>query len=556
MEKYSPQYLIELLSKIIAPQQEVPLTELKYVVYVRKSSKGEEKQERSIQDQTDECREFAQKQNLRIKDVIQEQESAKDSGQRPKFNQMLTDIKNRKYDGIISWHPDRLARNMKEAGEIIDLLDKKVIKDLKFPSFSFYNDVDGKVLLGISFVLAKQYSEKLGKDIKRGVDKSVLEGKLPAQTKYGYYKDKATNRLYPDGNNFVIIKKAWDLKVEGKVNKEIADYINQCGFYKAVGRGNDTHKKYLFTENKLSEMFRNPFYAGVHKYGGSLVDLFSIYDFKPVISVEDFLKINNQLHDSEKEKLRKTRRGAILGGYLSKMVKCNSCGKYLRVAPTTKPSRAGNPIIYLRCMTEGCEKRNASARARVIDGFIQVFLESSDWLTTRSAHQKYLSEMQKYVENKNKELSSDKVVLMNKRTNLKDRVNKLKDSYISEKDEIFKKELKADLDDTKESLNNTLNEIDKLSEKIRENKNSILEFSEFYELFKNLPLLSTKLKKLKNKDQLARILFTNLTVELKKGDSLNSKVVDFELNSPFKELYNTQEISIGGAGGNRTHVRK
>jgi hypothetical protein len=33
-------------------------------------------------------------------------------------------------------------------------------------------------------------------------------------------------------------------------------------------------------------------------------------------------------------------------------------------------------------------------------------------------------------------------------------------------------------------------------------------------------------------------------------------VVGFELNLPFKELYNTNEILLGGVGGSRTRVRK
>jgi len=162
MDINTPTQLMELLTRLNAPQVDVPLTDLKYVIYVRKSTKGEDKQERSIDDQISECKAFADKQNLIVKDTIREQESAKDSGQRPLFNQMLADIRNHKFDGIIAWHPDRIARNMKEAGEVIDMLDKKELKDLKFPSFSFANDVDGKVLLGISFVLAKTVFRKVG----------------------------------------------------------------------------------------------------------------------------------------------------------------------------------------------------------------------------------------------------------------------------------------------------------------------------------------------------------------------------------------------------------
>lgn len=128
----------------------------KYVLYARKSTKGKERQERSLPDQIDDCTAYAKRLYLKIsRPYIQEKESAKDPDIRLKFRKMVDDVKKGNYDGIISWHPNRLARNMKEAGEIIDLLDKGIIKDLKFPSFSFENSSQGKVMLGISFVFIK-----------------------------------------------------------------------------------------------------------------------------------------------------------------------------------------------------------------------------------------------------------------------------------------------------------------------------------------------------------------------------------------------------------------
>jgi DNA invertase Pin-like site-specific DNA recombinase len=106
---------------------------------------------------------------INIVKIIKEKESAKEPNIRPKFRFMLDQIKKGKYDAILSWHPDRLSRNMMEAGEIIDLLDKKIIKSLKFPSFEFTNDPSGKMLLGMAFVLSKQYTDKLSTDVARGI---------------------------------------------------------------------------------------------------------------------------------------------------------------------------------------------------------------------------------------------------------------------------------------------------------------------------------------------------------------------------------------------------
>ncbi len=47
---------------------------------------------------------------------------------------------------------------MLEGGEIIDLIDQGIIKDLKFKTHFFTKDANGKMLLGMTFVLSKQYS--------------------------------------------------------------------------------------------------------------------------------------------------------------------------------------------------------------------------------------------------------------------------------------------------------------------------------------------------------------------------------------------------------------
>ncbi len=148
--------------------------------------------------------------------MLQEAESAKHSDTRPKFKELLENIiKKGKYDSILAWHPDRLARNMKDAGVIIDLVDKNIIKDLKFVSFMFENNASGKMFLGITFAISKQYSDKLSDDVSCGNRLSIEEGKYINKAKHGYFKD-ADQFLRPDENNFTLIRTAFQMRLEGK----------------------------------------------------------------------------------------------------------------------------------------------------------------------------------------------------------------------------------------------------------------------------------------------------------------------------------------------------
>jgi DNA invertase Pin-like site-specific DNA recombinase len=109
--------------------QEINRAELNYAVYVRKSSEEEsEKQLKSIGDQILDIKEkILEPLKITHFRIIKEEHSAKEADTRQEFKDLLVDLRTGKYQGLIAWHPDRLARNMKEAGEVIDMLDKRQI---------------------------------------------------------------------------------------------------------------------------------------------------------------------------------------------------------------------------------------------------------------------------------------------------------------------------------------------------------------------------------------------------------------------------------------------
>ena len=83
---------------------------IKYIAYCRKSTDEPDRQILSIEAQVAELEEFTAKENLKIVSFVTESKTAKEPG-REKFAQVLEVIENGGATGIISWHPDRLARN-------------------------------------------------------------------------------------------------------------------------------------------------------------------------------------------------------------------------------------------------------------------------------------------------------------------------------------------------------------------------------------------------------------------------------------------------------------
>jgi len=108
----------------------------KLILYARKSTDTEDKQVLSIEAQLNELRRFARDNHLVVVDEMIEKRTAKMPG-RPVFNSLLSRIKNGEASGILAWHPDRLARNSVDGGEIVYLIDTGLISKLVFPTFWF-----------------------------------------------------------------------------------------------------------------------------------------------------------------------------------------------------------------------------------------------------------------------------------------------------------------------------------------------------------------------------------------------------------------------------------
>ena len=88
-------------------------------MYVRKSTEQDEKQALPIESQVNEMRELAQREGLYIVETKKESHSAKAAGMRPVFNELVAEIQSGKFNGILTWAPDRIARNAGDFGRVV-----------------------------------------------------------------------------------------------------------------------------------------------------------------------------------------------------------------------------------------------------------------------------------------------------------------------------------------------------------------------------------------------------------------------------------------------------
>ena len=208
----------------------------KYILYARKSTDEDDRQVLSIEAQLAELNEFAAKEKLEIVASLTEAKTAKEPG-RTKFCEMLELVNRGKADGIIAWHPDRLARNPIDGGQIIYLVDTGKIKSLKFPTFWFEDTPQGKFMLNIAFGQSKYFIDNLSENVKRGLRQKLRRGEYPGWAAVGYLNDLKTHTLIKDAERWKWIRKIFELYSTGEYGlSDLARLLNDAGVTNQLGK--------------------------------------------------------------------------------------------------------------------------------------------------------------------------------------------------------------------------------------------------------------------------------------------------------------------------------
>ena len=232
---------------------------MKYFIYARKSTDSEERQVLSIEAQLAELKEFAAKEKLEIVASLCEAKTAKEPG-RTVFGEMLDRIEKGAAQGILAWHPDRLARNSIDGGRIIYLLDTGKLKDLKFPTFWFDNTPQGKFMLNIAFGQSKYYIDNLSENIKRGHRAKLRKGIWPSFAPLGYLNNNKTKGIAAIASSHAA--KIYGLEV---LAKDIETNTHNFTRFLVIGKRNKEEADRLLSEarlNKSSLMFSLPHEEG------------------------------------------------------------------------------------------------------------------------------------------------------------------------------------------------------------------------------------------------------------------------------------------------------
>ena len=164
----------------------------------------------SIDSQIKEMLELAEREGLEIVAMKRESHSAKETGQRPVFNEIVEELTAGKYNGILTWAADRIIRNAGDLGRIVDLMDAGHLQEIRTFSQGFRNNPNEKFLLTILGGQAKLENDNRGINVKRGLRTRVEIGLWPGTAPVGYRNQKLMDKkcqVIIDPERAPIIKK-------------------------------------------------------------------------------------------------------------------------------------------------------------------------------------------------------------------------------------------------------------------------------------------------------------------------------------------------------------
>jgi len=403
---------------------------MRYFLYARKSTDEEDRQILSIEAQVTEVKEYAIKENLTIIREFIESKSAKVPG-RPIFNEMISLLEKGKAEGILAWHPDRLARNSLDGGKIIYLIDKGVINDLKFPTYRFDNTAQGKFMLSIAFGQSKYYIDNLSENIKRGIRQKVRNGVYPSMAPVGYLNDPITRSIIIDRDKAPLVRKIFELYSTGEYTlTRLKDTISSLGF--------TTRNNKLIGESKLFLILTNPFYYGMFKYWGESFEA----THEPIITKKLFEKCQGVL--KKRGKPRYSKRAFVFRG----LMKCGECGRMIT-------AEIHKEFTYYRCTKRNtiCSQKYIREEdlTKQIRGIFQKVSLCDDWTS------EILKELEKDRLRDVRSSHPHQQNLEREITSIESKINRLIDLYLEgsiSKDDYTKK--KAELLNKKKTLQETI----------------------------------------------------------------------------------------------------
>lgn len=286
----------------------------------------------SIPSQRRNVKVYAKSHNIRIVNEYIDEAFTATNSNRPSFQRMLKDAKEKKFKHIIVHKFDRFSRDSREAKNIIyelQLLGIKITSVLE----DYGDTPEGLMQRDLQLILAEYYSNNLSREVSKGLYENAYNGIANGSTPLiGYRINPETRRYEINPDTVEIPRLIFKRFVYDRWSyREISEELRSLGYKTSFG--NDWNDKSAFYD-----ILSNKRYIGIYTFGRTYKNpitkkrnqhrkndtILEVPDMIPkIIDEETFYKAQEILE------YRKRRRGSFKAKenyILSGLIFCGKCG--------------------------------------------------------------------------------------------------------------------------------------------------------------------------------------------------------------------------------------
>ena len=314
------------------------------VIYARYSSDNQ--REESIEGQLRECKEFAEKNGMKILNTYIDRALSAKTDNRPEFHHMISDSAKHLFDVVIVWKLDRFARNRYDSAHYKSILRKNGVKVISAKE-PIAEDSTGILLESLLEGYAEFYSAELAEKVIRGLTENALKckyngGGLPV----GYtIDDEQYYQLDPLTAPAVL--EAFKMYDKGATLIEVARWMNDKGVY--------SYRNKPMRTDCVLRLLKNRRYIGEYRYR----DIVKPDAIPKIVPLDLFERVQERLVKNKKAPARQKAKEDLY--LLTTKLFCGLCNS-LMVGESGTSGTKGRLHTYYKCASvkhkKGCKKKS------------------------------------------------------------------------------------------------------------------------------------------------------------------------------------------------------
>lgn len=311
-------------------------------IYPRVSTEDQSRFGHSLDEQEDRLKKLCEFKDYEIYKVYREEGvSAKDTN-RPKFKEMIQDMKDGKINKIVVYKLDRLTRSIQDLENICKMLEEYNCDLESVAEEINTGNANGKFFIRMLTILAQLEIERTSERTKFGLIGAAKKGHISGQPALGYTKKDKSKKLVIDELESDVVKRIFSMYLEGSSVCHICDIFNE---------ENVLNKHWATTT--VDKILSNKIYIGSIEHGKRDKKNTQIFeDMVPAI----IDKTTFECVQKRKEKNLKNYKRKRTYIFMQKIL-CPKCHKIMGGESST--SGTGAKHIYYKC---NCCKRRISEK--------------------------------------------------------------------------------------------------------------------------------------------------------------------------------------------------